>query len=91
MFGSQRVDGTSPAGNGDERLVALGCLSKTAGTLIRGALGLILAGNCSACSALSRQRVEVKYLAGAFAETMRRPRGGSGAPPSNHGGRQEAR
>lgn len=40
LFGPQRVDGTSPTGNGDDRLVALGYLSKTAGALIRGALSL---------------------------------------------------
>jgi len=68
LFGPQRVDGTSPTGNGDDRLVALGYLSKTAGALIRGALSLTLAGNCYASSALNRQLVEVEYLAWAFVE-----------------------
>ncbi len=33
IVGPQRVDGTSPFGNGDDRIVALGYLSRTAGAL----------------------------------------------------------
>lgn len=68
IIGPQRVDGTSPFGNGDDRIVALGYLSQTAGALIGGALDLALRGNCYAAGALTRQLVEVEYLAWAFAE-----------------------
>lgn len=68
MLGSQREDGSSPFGNGDDRLVALGYLSQTAAALVQGALDLVLAGNCYAGSALNRQLVEVEYLSWAFAE-----------------------
>ncbi len=68
IVGPQRVDGTSPFGNGDDRIVALGYLSQTAGALVGGALELVLHGNGYAGSALNRQLVEVEYLAWAFAE-----------------------
>lgn len=68
FVGSQRRDGTSPFGNGDDRLVAMGHLSQTAANLIDGAVILVLAGNNYASSALNRQLVEVEYLAWAFCE-----------------------
>lgn len=68
IVGPQRADGTSSFGNGDDRIVALGYLSQTAGALIGGALHLVSQGNGYAASALTRQLVEVEYLSWAFAE-----------------------
>lgn len=68
LFGPQRVDGTSPFGNGDDQLVALGYLGETAAALIAGAAELIERGNLYAAAALNRQLVEVEYLNWAFAE-----------------------
>jgi len=68
IFGSNRIDGTSPFGNGDDGLVALGHLSSTASSLILGTVELLDQHNCYAASALNRQLVEVEYLGWAFAE-----------------------
>jgi hypothetical protein len=68
LFGPQRVDGTSPFGNGDDRLVALGYLSGTAAALLSGAIELLERNNLYAAAALNRQLVEVEYLVWAFAE-----------------------
>lgn len=68
LFGPQRVDQSSPFGNGEDALVALGYLSKTAACLIGGATDLLERGNCYSGAALNRQLVEVEYLAWAFAE-----------------------
>lgn len=68
LFGPQRVDGTSPFGNGDDRLVALGYLSETAAALIGGVVKLIEHDNLYAAAALNRQLVEVEYLTWAFVE-----------------------
>ena len=68
LMGPERVDGTSPFGNGDDQLVALGYLGETAAALIVGAAELIDRDNPYAAAALNRQLVEVEYLAWAFAE-----------------------
>jgi len=68
LSGPQRVDGTSPFGNGDDRLVALGYLGETAAALIAGGVELIERENPYAVAALNRQLVEVEYLTWAFAE-----------------------
>jgi hypothetical protein len=68
LVGPQRVDQSSPFGNGEDGLVALGYLSETAACLITGATELLERGNCYAGAALNRQLVEVEYLAWAFAE-----------------------
>lgn len=68
LVGPQRVDGTSPFGNGDDGLVALGYLGETGAALITGAAELIERGNLYAAAALNRQLVEVEYLTWAFAE-----------------------
>ncbi len=68
IFGPDRVDESSPFGNGDDSLVALGQLSSTAASLIRGAVQLLDEQNTYAASALNRQLVEVEYLSWAFAE-----------------------
>jgi len=68
IFGTDRVDESSPFGNGDDSLFALGHLSSTAASLIRGAVHLLDQQNTYAASALNRQLVEVEYLSWAFAE-----------------------
>ncbi len=68
IFGTNRIDGTSAFGNGDDGLVALGRLSSTASSLILGTVTLLEQHNCYAASALNRQLVEVEYLGWAFAE-----------------------
>jgi len=68
LLGSGRVDGSSPFGNGDDGMVALGYLSSTCASLISGAVELLTEGNCYAASSLNRQLVELEYLGWAFAE-----------------------
>jgi len=69
MIGPGRVDSTSPFGNGDDGLVALGYLCETAASLISGAMQLLEQDNCYAAASLNRQLVEVvEYLAWAFGE-----------------------
>ncbi len=68
MLGPQRVDGTSPFGNGDDRLVGIALVSMTASALVKGIQALVELDNAYAASALCRQLVEVEYLAWAFAE-----------------------
>ena len=67
VSGLGRVDGSSPFGNGDDRLVAMGYLSATAGSLLAGMSALFDDENLYAGAALSRQLVEVEYLMWAFA------------------------
>lgn len=68
LFGDQRANGSSTVGNGNDHLVALGYLSSTAAELVRSADLLHRTDSIYACSALTRQLVEVEYLAWAFAE-----------------------
>lgn len=68
IIGPDRVDGTSPFGNGDDSLVALGYLSRTAAALVGGASQMLDVGNRYAAGTLTRQLVEVEYLHWAFAE-----------------------
>ena len=68
VIGAERVDGSSPFGNGDDGTVALGYISCTCASLISGATYLLERGNCYAASALNRQLVELEYLSWAFAE-----------------------
>jgi hypothetical protein len=66
MIGFDRAAGTSPCGNGDDALVGLARLCQTAAALASGSTSLLAAGNGYAASALTRQLVEVEYLAWAF-------------------------
>lgn len=68
LFGPDRVSGSSPGLNGDDRVVGMGYIAATASSLITGASLLIQGGNLYAASALNRQLVEVEYIAWAFAE-----------------------
>ena len=68
IFGTGRINGTSPFGNGDDSQVAVGDLCQTAAALIGGAVDLLDRENSYAAGALIRQLVEVEYLMWAFAE-----------------------
>lgn len=68
IIGSQRCQGSSPFGNGDDGFVALGYASKFAAALCKGSLDAIEADNYYAAAALNRQLVEVEYLAWALSE-----------------------
>jgi hypothetical protein len=63
LLGPGRIDGTSPTGNGDDGVVALGYLCQTAEALISGARMLLDAGNIYGATALIRQLYELEQLA----------------------------
>ena len=67
IFGTGRIDGTSPRGNGDDEIVAVGALLQIAGELTKPAVQLLSKGEHYAGAALVRQVVEVEYLMWAFA------------------------
>lgn len=68
IFGQDRVEQTSPFGNGSDWVVALGYVCELAASLISGAMLLIEAENAYGAAALTRQLVEVEYVSWAFAE-----------------------
>jgi hypothetical protein len=67
-LGTYRRDGVSPFGFGSDATVGLALVIEIAGELFSGAITLLSDGNLYGCAALSRQIVEVEYLAWAFAE-----------------------
>ena len=70
VFGKDRVNGSSPFGNGSDSIASVGHLSEAAASLIAGASSLLEQRNVYAASALNRQLVEVEYLAWAFSEDL---------------------
>ena len=66
IFGSDRVKGLSPAGNGSDEIVAVSVLFRVAGQLVSASSDLFGDGRHYAAAALLRQLVEVEYLAWAF-------------------------
>lgn len=60
LLGSGRVDGSSPFGNGDDGLVALGYTATTLASLLRGIELLVRASQYYPAAALIRQLVEVE-------------------------------
>ena len=70
VFGEDRVNGSSPFGNGSDSIASVGRLSDAAASLIGGASSLLDQHNVYAASALNRQLVEVEYLAWAFSEDL---------------------
>ncbi len=66
LVGTDRRDGASPFGHGDDATVAISMLLRIGSELISGSAELIDAGKHYAGSALIRQLVEVEYLAWAF-------------------------
>jgi hypothetical protein len=66
ILGSDRRDGLSPFGHGDDAAVAFSMLLRIASELTAGCAELISGGRHYAGAALARQLVEVEYLAWAF-------------------------
>lgn len=68
LIGSDRVSGASPFRFGDDRAVGVAIVAQMGGELASGAVSLLKATNQYAAAALTRQLVEVEYLACAFAD-----------------------
>jgi hypothetical protein len=68
MIGPDRADGRSPFEFGSDATVGLATVLQIAGELVGGAITLFDEGNRYAAAALTRQLVEVEYLAWAFGE-----------------------
>lgn len=68
MIGPDRAEGNSPFEFGSDATVGLATVLQIAGELLGGAIALFGEGNRYAAAALTRQLVEVEYLAWAFAE-----------------------
>jgi hypothetical protein len=66
ILGTDRSDGLSPFGNGDDATVAISMLLRIGSQLISASADLIKDGRHYAGLALIRQLVEVEYLAWAF-------------------------
>jgi hypothetical protein len=66
MLGTDRRDGLSPFGHGDDAAVAVSMLLRIGSQLVSGCADLISDGRHYAGAALVRQLVEVEYLAWAF-------------------------
>lgn len=68
MIGDHGAQATSPFGNGDDRVMAVGYFASTGAALIDRTVGLLDSGNLYAAAALTRQLVEVEYLTWAFSD-----------------------
>jgi hypothetical protein len=68
MIGPDRAEGSSPFDFGSDGSVGLATVMQIGGELVGGAIALFDEGNRYAAAALTRQLVEVEYLAWAFAE-----------------------
>ncbi|MBB3998385.1 hypothetical protein [Aureimonas pseudogalii] len=66
LIGSDRTNGTSPFGHGDDATVAVSMLLRIGSELVSASSDLIADGRAYAGSALIRQLVEIEYLAWAF-------------------------
>jgi hypothetical protein len=66
IVGSDRVDGTSPFGHGNDETVAVSVLLLIGAQLISASASLFEDGRHYAAAALVRQMVEIEYLAWAF-------------------------
>lgn len=67
LLGRDRVEGTSPFGNGSDEVAGVALLLRISSQLISGSATLFNSGQCYAAAALVRQIVEIEYLAWAFA------------------------
>jgi len=66
-IGEDRVDGTSPWGHGSDDTVGISVILRIASQLLSASTDLFMDGRTYAAAALTRQIVEVEYLAWAFA------------------------
>ncbi len=67
LLGRDRIEGTSPFGNGSDKVAGVALLLQIASQIISGSTMLFGSGQCYAAAALVRQIVEIEYLAWAFA------------------------
>lgn len=67
VWGPGRTTGSSPFGNGEDGLVALGYITETAAELISAAADVLASDRRYAAAAITRQLVEIEYLTWAFA------------------------
>jgi hypothetical protein len=68
LLGPDRAEGKSPFEFGNDAVVGLATVMQIGGELVSGAITLFAEDNRYAAAALTRQLVEVEYLAWAFAE-----------------------
>ena len=66
LIGLERVSGDSPFGHGNDETIAVSVLLRIASQLISASADLFGDGRHYAAAALSRQIVEIEYLAWAF-------------------------
>lgn len=66
ILGTDRRDGVSPFGHGDDAVVAVSMLLRIGSEIVSGCADLVGSGRYYAGAALVRQLVEVEYLAWAF-------------------------
>ena len=66
LIGSDRLQGRSPFGHGNDETVAVSVLLRVAGQLVSASADLFADGRQYAAAALVRQMVEIEYLAWAF-------------------------
>jgi hypothetical protein len=66
LIGTDRVQGSSPFGHGNDEAVAVSVLLRVAGQLVSASADLFTDGRQYAAAALLRQMVEIEYLAWAF-------------------------
>lgn len=66
-LGPGRTTGSSPFGNGEDGLVALGYITETAAELISAGADLLALARRYTAAAMTRQLVEIEYLTWAFA------------------------
>ncbi len=71
LLGKDRIEGTSPFGNGSDEVAGVALLLQISSQIISGSAMLFGSGQCYAAAALLRQIVEVEYLAWAFANRDR--------------------
>ena len=71
IVGADRASGASPFDFGDDETVGVATVAQIGGELGAGAIALLRADNRYAAAALTRQLVEVEYLAAAFADEDR--------------------
>lgn len=67
IMGRGRVDGSSPFGNGEDGLVAIGYLAEASAELLYAADNLLVADRLYAAASIGRQLLELEQLAWAFA------------------------
>jgi hypothetical protein len=73
VFGSDRVEGRSPWGHGTDETVGMSMILRIASQLVSASVDLFVDRRTYATAALTRQLVEVEYLAWASRRATRMP------------------